>query len=554
MENLISAKSFQKKEKLVSCSAGVFFLVLFTYEFVMNSWVGDDPYITNRLIDNFVNGYGLRWNVVERVQVFTCPLWMFILSGLYCMTSEFYYTILAASYSFCILSLGIVWSRYKDVGRFALFIALLLSSKAFVDYTSSGLENPLSYFFVVVFYLKLFRQETEAQEAGRKEILFFVLIASLAYLTRPDSILLYIIPLGYLTAKGFRSHRLRIIRPLALGLLPVVIWEIFSLIYFGFLFPNSYYAKLGLDIPSSVLLKQGINYAANSLSFDPFTLSLVLFAIIYAAVSRNKFLLMGSASVLLYIIYTVKIGGDFMSGRFFSLPFLISALMITKGGCKRHIYIAAISVIVLYNLIHPWAPIKTDPREPWDHPYTVSENIYDEAGGYRRGTNMLWYYPFTNDMPSETFPKFKMYETWAVAGNTMREENVEVSLPYTLGIGYFGFFAGPDVYIIDAFGVTDPLLARLKVPKEEFTDFRPGHVLKHIPEGYMKSLQEDKNLLTEDSLSEYYEKLRIITRGRLLGLKRIKYIMEFNFGRSRRYDKEVLNIVNVPGPGVYILK
>lgn len=32
-----------------------------------NAWVGDDAYISFRTVDNFVNGYGLTWNVAERV-------------------------------------------------------------------------------------------------------------------------------------------------------------------------------------------------------------------------------------------------------------------------------------------------------------------------------------------------------------------------------------------------------------------------------------------------------------------------------------------------------
>ena len=46
------------------------------------AWVSDDAFITFRVIDNFVNGYGLRWNVDERVEVYTHPLWMLLLACL----------------------------------------------------------------------------------------------------------------------------------------------------------------------------------------------------------------------------------------------------------------------------------------------------------------------------------------------------------------------------------------------------------------------------------------------------------------------------------------
>ena len=46
---------------------------------IRNLWVSDDAFITMRVIDNFLRGYGLVWNVGERVQVFTHPLWLFVI-------------------------------------------------------------------------------------------------------------------------------------------------------------------------------------------------------------------------------------------------------------------------------------------------------------------------------------------------------------------------------------------------------------------------------------------------------------------------------------------
>jgi hypothetical protein len=52
-------------------------LAVFAIVVVRTSWLSDDAYITLRTVDNFVSGYGLRWNVAERVQTYTHPLWMF---------------------------------------------------------------------------------------------------------------------------------------------------------------------------------------------------------------------------------------------------------------------------------------------------------------------------------------------------------------------------------------------------------------------------------------------------------------------------------------------
>jgi arabinofuranosyltransferase len=50
-------------------------LVLFRH-----AWVSDDAFITLRTVRNLLQGDGLRWNLNERVQGYTHPLWMFLLA------------------------------------------------------------------------------------------------------------------------------------------------------------------------------------------------------------------------------------------------------------------------------------------------------------------------------------------------------------------------------------------------------------------------------------------------------------------------------------------
>jgi hypothetical protein len=65
----------RKSNSLIALAlAGFLFLI------ARNSWLSDDAYVTFRTVDNFMYGYGLTWNVDERVQVYTHPLWMLLLS------------------------------------------------------------------------------------------------------------------------------------------------------------------------------------------------------------------------------------------------------------------------------------------------------------------------------------------------------------------------------------------------------------------------------------------------------------------------------------------
>ena len=54
------------------------------------AWVSDDAFITFRTIDNILHGFGPRWNIDERVQTFTHPLWLLLLTPLVAITGNPY--------------------------------------------------------------------------------------------------------------------------------------------------------------------------------------------------------------------------------------------------------------------------------------------------------------------------------------------------------------------------------------------------------------------------------------------------------------------------------
>lgn len=166
-------------------------LVLSTWMFAVQAWVVDDAYITLRSVDNFVNGLGLGWNPEERVQAFTHPLWMFCLSALYVFTRESFLTTLALSYAMLLALAGVAWWHLRgEPWRPLLFLGMLISSKAFFDFTSSGLENPLTVLLAIVFYGRWLRAVEPGGRLRRYRWLLFV--AALAFFNRIDTLLLYV--------------------------------------------------------------------------------------------------------------------------------------------------------------------------------------------------------------------------------------------------------------------------------------------------------------------------------------------------------------------------
>ena len=81
------------------------FLISFLFLIILrNAWICDDAYITFRTVDNFIHGHGLTWNLAERVQAYTHPLWMMIISFFYLFTKEIYYTVIFLSLTLCALT------------------------------------------------------------------------------------------------------------------------------------------------------------------------------------------------------------------------------------------------------------------------------------------------------------------------------------------------------------------------------------------------------------------------------------------------------------------
>ncbi len=500
-------------------------LVLFSYVFLANAWMGDDAYITFRVIWNFVHGHGLTFNPDERVQAYTHPLWMLIMAAAHVLTREFFFTGTVVSWAFGIATVVVLlrWARTTPVAL--VTIGWLLSSKAFVDYTASGLENPLGYLLVVLFYKRYFERAWGLPPDSR-ELRRLFLIGSLAFLTRPDAILLFAIPLVELLWLGAHRRPQRAVVPVLLGLAPAVLWLVFATVYYGFPLPNTYYAKVANGIPKLLLYRQGLAYVLNSLRFDPITLATIGLSVMVGWGARQA-PRRAALSALLYVLYTVSVGGDFMSGRFFTMPFLLAVMTLAPAAAALSMP-GTLAALVVYNALMPIVPIKTTAQYDAAWPWRTQNGIKDERGHYFQGTNILTYSPF------RTLPDF----VWVHEGTSFRNGAEKVTVQGS--IGFFGLYAGPEKFLIDRNALSDPLLARIPVSPRLPFEFYSGHYFRDIPEGYLESVDQDRNLLTDPLLKDYYDRIRTVTRGPLFTADRLRDIVALNVGRYRNFHEQVL--------------
>lgn len=481
--------------------------ILFAVVLVRTAWICDDAYITFRTVDNFVHGHGLTWNTDERVQVYTHPLWLFLVSSVDFITREIYFSVTALSLLISLAAAGVMAWRVSSGPRSAAMALLLgASSKAFVDYSTSGLENPLTHLLLVSFALVYLRGEFSS-----RRLFHLSLLAGLAACCRPDTILMYLPSLVFAVTKSRDRKRAR---PVLLGLLPLVLWETFSVIYYGFPFPNTAYAKLGTGIPALELVRQGGFYLLNSLRTDPLTLAAVAAGTTWACFRRNRRLLPLALGAWLYLAYVVWIGGDFMSGRFLTGPFFLAVLLLSQVGWRRaDAFGASFLIVAVAASLLPLAPVRSGPgysREQFD-----GHGIADERG---------FYFPYSGLLASGRMGRAPVIEK--EAGLKARAAGgVEVKY----AIGFFGFFAGPGVHIIDPYGISDPLIARL--PAVHNPRWRIGHFVRFIPRGYVRTLRRREILLDDRNLGEYYRRLNLVVRGKPFSLPRLREIYYLNTGR-----------------------
>ncbi len=500
-------------------------LVLFTYVFLANAWLGDDAYITFRVIWNWVHGYGLTFNPDERVQAYTHPLWMLVMAAAHLVTGEFFFTATVVSWAFCVATLVVLLRWARTAPRAAVLVAWVLSSKAFVDYTASGLENPLTYLLVAIFYVEYLERPWGLIPENR-ELRRAYLLASLAFLTRPDAVLLFAIPVAEMTWQVARRRPARTIAPVFIGLAPALAWLAFATVYYGFPLPNTYYAKVANGIPKLLLYKQGLAYVANSIRYDPITLATVALAMLVAwkpgQAGRRAVL-----SAAAYVAYTVSVGGDFMSGRFFAAPFLVAVMAVAPQAAALGAP-WVLGALVLYNVITPLVPVKTTARYEAGWPWRPQNGIKDERGYYFPNTNVLFFSPFRQ------LPDF----VWVREGQSFRAGAEKVTVQGS--IGFWGLYAGPEKFLVDRNALSDPLLARLPVSPRLYFEFYAGHYFRDLPEGYLESVADDRNMLTDPLLREYYDRVRNITRGPIFRLARFRDIAALNLGRYRNFHEQVL--------------
>jgi hypothetical protein len=317
---------------------------------VLGTWFMDDAFISFRYARNLVQGIGLTFNPGEVVEGYTNFLWTMIIAGGMAAGFE---PVVTAQVLCTTLSLATLLVSYRLAeawwpGRpWCVLPPLVLAlSPPFLLYTArgSGMETALVTFLALVALWLVWHAHNL-----RAGVLAGV-VCALVMMTRPDEVLVVAAGVGVAVLAGLRGHgharsaHLRAAVGVIIGVVllygPYFLWR-YS--YYGYLLPNTFYAKVGATLPQIV---RGIRYTGDFFWQVGLFPLLLMLALSVAGVLRRMYEQQyypqaahqaGPAAFLwAYLLlttgYVIAVGGDqFPLGRFFIPVLPPLALLLTHG-------------------------------------------------------------------------------------------------------------------------------------------------------------------------------------------------------------------------------
>lgn len=454
------------------------------------AWLSDDAAITARVIANALTGYGPNYNITERAQAFTHPLWFVVNTGLSALTGDILITMLLVG-TVCAAGALYVVLRGRHWVTCVIVTIAATSTYALTEYAASGLENPLAWLLLAVMW--------RAATGGRP--LVAAAAAGLLMVTRLDLALVAVPFMTLWMARRPLRQAVRV-RAAAVVAAPVIAWLMFSWIYYGSPLPETAYAKLNTSIPQRELWGQGIRYALD-LSVHDKVATLIIFlglGVAWNARVRYESTLLVGACVVLYGGYVVVIGGDFMSGRFWTVPVFAAVVALSDrveqvarreaAGVATSGAVAALLAAALFVplLLAPpvGLPAFRDPFSPQPRGTVdlfAQDGIVDEWTYYvlRERTHGLLQW-VTQDPFDTSFGRMRTaVREWEPA------QVVDRVHVLCTGLGYEGLVSGPTVHWVVPCGLSDPFLARVEFEGAD-QHWRIGHFERQVPPGYIEAL------------------------------------------------------------------
>ncbi|MEM9950101.1 MAG: hypothetical protein AAF846_00765 [Chloroflexota bacterium] len=420
----------------------------------------DDALITMRYAENLIEGNGAVWNIGERVEGYSNPLWLLVMSGLLLITDKITAVLFVQILGSLpvLITAGIAtriinyWlSNYpNDIRSFArimTFILMLWGNYAFTYYALMGMESSLQ---VLLLMAALHYSVQYRGESSKQDLLIISSCIGLSYLTHPDTLIL-IIPFGLYLLLMHSSYKKNFFQnTFLLTSVAFFIWWTHLAIrylYYGELVSNVALYKSGLAFSNRLSI--GVDYLSTSL--QPYSLILIIVAI-GLLFNFRRFKLGLLLIVLVQLIYQGIIRGDF--------PPLAQYL---------HFSLMCLLLLAIYDITHLLHTLSQRMSENqlstsirhWGIAFSaIAILVIATNWDYKRQLVFL-------SRPSYVF-EYEVYINQAVALNHILTEQGSVGVIWA---GTIPYYTNAQAY--DFFGRTDPVVAQTS-PNDNMGFFLSG--------------------------------------------------------------------------------
>jgi hypothetical protein len=294
---------------------------LFAHHVAHYYFLGDDCFISFRYALNLTEGHGLVFNRGERVEGYTNFLWVLLMAGTMALdlpveiVSNLFGIACGVGVLFLLACLGAQRTSWTDPFIWIAPLALA-ANRTFCAWSTGGLETQLFALLTLAAYACFVTERERRSKVPWKSAALF----SLAALTRPEGVLFFGIA-GVFSGIDWLYKRRRFSA--------LAIWtSVFATIvgshiawrygYYGYLLPNTFYAKVSgwwLDQGSAYL---GMFIADHQLVWLAPLVPLIL------VLRRDFQSLLFFAVLVVYTVYLLCIGGDRFEYRFMTpiMPYL----------------------------------------------------------------------------------------------------------------------------------------------------------------------------------------------------------------------------------------
>jgi len=492
-------------------------------------WVQEDAFIDFRVVANLLAGYGPVFNVGERVEAYSDPLWVGLLAVSHEVVPFVSIEWLSVALGLAGTTAGVILcgraiqrlgSRQSD-GVIVPIGLLIFSVVAGVwEFATSGLEMGMVFAWIGLSIWLLVRTE-----ARRTSAVGCALVMGLGPLIRPELALMsavFLAGLGYVIGSpGWRGSRRigrRWVLPLGAALALPVAYELWRMAYFAMFVSNSELAKSGggSDIP------QGLVYVRSFVTTYALWIPLLLALPVLVPRLRRWWragdhtgtvvLLTPLLAGIVDWLYVLRLGGDYMEARLLLPGFLCLCLVVFVDGAQFRtlmvvplIGIAVWAVVcgssLRYDHVTAWVNNMHDERANWigdtgqQHPIDPSGYTTLAALGPALGSAAASSPGGRQEMvvlgdPGEVFftPAHATLGGAAVRKylHTFLDRNTipaDSPLPFRdavdlASIGVLGYLAGPKVYVFDSLSLANPIGSHTTVAVRGI----PGHEKSIGPE------------------------------------------------------------------------